>query len=358
MSEFSTDELLLDGFSLSEGAIVVPTDTDAIPDDSEDEECTLRRLVMAALRQALSERQLDLPLGPSIEPEDPSRLLSLNQLAVQLAVTGLSSDNVEFAAEPWQRVETAPQLLVAAGVDDELRIVQIPGVLTGDEVAAALGSCDPNAKTLQLPIQAFKGGIERLFTLALLVRPSALPRRSLLPSPNEPLLERVLDWCCGELSAAFDALGATLEPVDARAFRQAPDSDRGLPEGPLAIVSIPLGLEPSGEICTGAEALRCIERFRLLLIPSNGNREDGAPMPNQLNLRLEADPVGDLLPDGVQLSVQQGGRYQSMVTTTNTALELQLAANVAPILITITPPAGKPLELPGIQLQPTGTKSN
>jgi hypothetical protein len=353
MTEFSTDDLLLDGFPLSEDAIVVPAETYPALDDSEGEERSLRRLVLAALRQALQERQLDLPLGPTIEPEDPARLLSLNQLAVQLAITGLSSDSIAFASEPWQRSETAPQLLMAAGVDDELRIVQIAGVLTGDEVAAVLGSCDPEAKTLQLPIAAFKGGIERLFTLALLVRPSALPRRSLLPTPATPLLERVLDWCRGELSAAFDGLGATLVPVGATAFRQAPGSEGDLPEGSMAIVSIPLGLAPSGEIRTGAEALRCIERFRLLLIPSGrAVNDDGAPVPEQLSLRLQADPAGDLLPDGLELSVTQGGRRQSLVTADSKTLELQLPADNAPIQITIAPPSGAPLDLPAIQLQP------
>lgn len=353
MTEFSPDDLLLDGFPLSEDAIVVPAEAYPEPDGSEAEERSLRRLVLAALRQALQERQLDLPLGPSIEPEDPSRLLSLNQLAVQLAITGLCSDSVAFAAAPWRRSDTAPQLLVAAGVDDELRIVQIAGVLNGDELAAALGSCDPAAETLQLPIEAFKGGIERLFTLTLLVRPSALPRRSLLPTPAAPLLERVLDWCRGELSAAFNGLGARLLPVGATAFRQAPGRDGDLPEGSLTIVSIPLGLAPSGEIRTGDKALRCIERFRLLLIPSGAARDGSASMPEQLSLRLQADPVGDLLPDGVELSVTQSGRRQSLITADSTALELQLPADDAPILITITPPSGAPLELPAIQLQPT-----
>lgn len=345
MTDHHADDLLLDGFPLPDDAIVVPLEAVAQFPDDDDEPRALRRLVLAALRLELQQRLLDLPLGPTLDPEDPSRLLSLNRFAVQLAVMGLASDQVCFALEPWRHTETAPQLLLAAAVDDELRIVHIPGVLSAAEVAAALPGCNPDADWLQLPVAAFTGGLERLLTLVLLVSPSALPRRALVPLAPALVLEQVIDWCRGELSAAFDALGATLLPVGAAAFRQGGDSD--LPAAALAIVAIPLGLAATGEIRTGEQALRCIERFRLLLIPS------GESVPDQLNLRLQAEPVGDLLPEGIVLSIAQGGRRQSLVTADSTMLELRLPADVAPIHITITPPAGDSLDLPAVQLQPT-----
>ncbi|MEB3317950.1 MAG: hypothetical protein VKO39_07415 [Cyanobacteriota bacterium] len=349
MTEFSAEDLL-DGFPIPAEAIVVPAGATGTAEPPADEQRSLRRLVLAALRQALQDRQLSLPLGPSLDPEDPARLLSLNQLAVQLVVTGISSDQVSFDSDPWHRAETAPQLLVAASVDEDLRIVHIAGVLTASEVAAVHGDCDPDAQTLHLPIQAFKGGIERLFTLASLVRSSALPRCSLLQSAAVPLLARVGDWCRGELSAAFDAIGTTLIPVGASAFRQASDSSADLPEGSLAIVAIPLGLTPSGEIRTGDEAQRCVERFRLLLIPSASTKIHSNPQADQLTLRLQADPAGDLLPDGIALAVAQATRRQSLITANSTVLELQLPADEAPLLITITPPTGPALELPAVQL--------
>lgn len=341
---------LLDGFPSPQDAIVVPQEMVAPPDRFASHPRYLRHLVLAALRLALRERQLDLPLGPSLDPEDPTRLLSLNQLAVQLALTGISSDSVRFSSQPWQRTETAPQLLLAVAVDDDLRVVHIPGVLSADETIKALGACDTAASELELPVEAFKGGIERLLTLALLVRSSALPRRSLQPAPLAPGLAQVLDWCRGELTAALDALGATLMPVGATAFRQAPGSE--LPAGSLAIVALPLGLTASGELRTGDEALRCIERFRLLLIPSDGGSSGTDLHPDQLTLRLQADPVGDLLPDGVELCVFQGGRRQSLVTANSTALELRLPADDAPIQIRLNPPSGVALELPPVQLRP------
>lgn len=349
MTEFSTTGLL-DGFPLPEDAIVVPLEQTARPDDAEYSESQRRHLVLAALRLAMRERQLDLPLGPSLDPEDPTRLLSLNHLAVQLAITGISSDSVSFDSQPWQRTETAPQLLLAAAVDDDLRVVHIPGVLSADETIQALGNSDTAASELELPVEAFKGGIERLFTLALLVRSSALPRRSLQPTPATPLLAQVLDWCRGEMTAAFDALGATLMPVGAAAFRQASGDE--LPPGSLAKLALLLGLTASGELRTREEALRCVERFRLLLIPSGEGSPGKAPRPDRLTLRLQADPVGDLLPDDVELlCVSQGGRRQSLITASSTELELQLTLDNAPIQITLIPPSGVALEVwPPVQL--------
>ncbi|MFM7676614.1 MAG: hypothetical protein ACKO5F_13780 [Synechococcus sp.] len=372
MSDPTADERL-DGFPIPDGAIVVPLQprppadaptnpplnppTQSSGEGGEGELRQLRHLAITALRFALQERQLDLPLGPSLDPEDPKRLLSLNHLAVQLAITGLSSDVVSFATSPWRRQETAPQLLLVAAIDDELGVVHVPGVLTAAEVASAVGRCDLEQESLELPLEAFSGGLERLFTLALLVRPEALPRQALQPAAPMPLLSQVLDWCRGELSAALDGLGATLMPVSASAFRSGPSSAEAPPPGTLAIVALPLGLSASGELCTGSEALRCIERFRLLLIPtettSAGAGVAGAePRPDQLMLRLQADPVGDLIPDGVEITVFQGGRRQSLTTASSTALELRLPADDALIAITITPPSGQALQLPPLQILP------
>lgn len=367
MSDPAADELL-DGLPIPEGAIVVPLEpspaatanppanlTANLPADVEQAELRRQRhLALTALRLALEERQLDLPLGPSLDPEDPQRLLSLNHLAVQLAVTGLTSDRVCFATNPWRRQETAPQLLLVAAIDEELGVVHVPGVLTAAEVASAVGRCDLEQDSLELPLEAFQGGLERLFTLALLVRPEALPRQALQPATPVPLLSQVLDWCRGELSAALDGLGASLVPVSASAFRSGPTSVEAPPLGTLAIVALPLGLSASGELRTGSQAQRCIERFRLLLIPLHtATAAAGAELrPDQLMLRLQADPVGDLIPNGIEITVFQGGRRQSLTTASSTQLELRLPADDALIEITITPPSGRALHLPPLQILP------
>jgi len=65
----------LEALPLPLGAIELPIDQQAL---------TARALAVAALRQALAERQLNLPFGPALGAEEEDRSLSLNRFAVQL----------------------------------------------------------------------------------------------------------------------------------------------------------------------------------------------------------------------------------------------------------------------------------
>ena len=92
---------------------------------------TFRQMVIAALKQVLKGRRLALPLGPESALDDENRLVMLNRFAVQLAPAGLAADQINVDLEPWKQTNTAPQLLLAALVDDENDVVAFPGVLTG-----------------------------------------------------------------------------------------------------------------------------------------------------------------------------------------------------------------------------------
>lgn len=354
MSDHLHPEALI-AIPLPDEAILV---TDLMPIEGEDEERHRRRLAITALQRSIAERRLTLTLGPTLDPQEPDRLLSLNRVAIQLVITGLTSDQVLIPTTAWQQQATAPQLVLAVALDDELGVVQALGVLTAPElIAAARGASAGDMiadDMIALPVESFRGGLQRLFSLALLASPDILPRCALEPTARMATLSRVLDWCLGELSAALEELGASLEPVSVAAFRQASTTHEEPPPGALAIVALPLGLATNGELRTGMEAKRCIERFQLLLIPVAVSQvaPGNSSQPTQLLLQLQGDPAGDLMPDGVELTVFQGGRRQSLTTATSTQLELQLPADEALIEITITPPSAPALQLPPLQLLP------
>ncbi|QNI71998.1 hypothetical protein [Cyanobium sp. NS01] len=338
----------LEAFAIPDDAIVLPrqrwTETADQPERQQ------RQLALAALRQAMADRELRLPLGPELDPEDPERLLALNHFSVQLATTGLLSDEVNVLPGPWQRGETAPQLLLVAAVDAESAVVQFPGVLTAAEVVAAVGRAANASEPLVLPIETLRGGIERLFTLVQLLDPAAIPRQSLRPVAASAGAVSVLDWLLGLLPPALDELGANLIPATAGAFRGVALAPETRAERALAILSIPLGLTGAGDLVTGDPARRCIERFQLLLIPT-GEPAIGAELnAERLSLRLVGELQGDLLPDGLVLSAIQGSRRQSVSSSTSTLLELELPAADELIEVSLTPPGGSPLVLPPLQL--------
>ena len=309
-----------------------------------------RRLAIAALRQAMAERALDLPLGPQIDPEDPDRLLVLNRFALQLSTTGFCSDETAIAADLWQHTDTAPQLLLLAAIDEENGAVHFPGVLTGEEVVAAAGRSLSTDGQILLPVDAFRGGIDRLFTLVQILDPRTLPRRSWVPQPQGAPVARVLDWLQGLLPPSLDDLGASLVPLTAGAFRQAGAGSQTSGEAALAALSIPLGLSAEGEVMSAEAAGACIERFRLLLLPCGEPGEIPQHTPDRLLLRLVGELEGDLLPDGLQLSAVQGNRRLSVTTAASAMVELTVPASDAPIEVTVTPAGGQPLVLPPLQL--------
>ena len=240
---------------------------------------------------------------------------------------------------------TAPQLLLAALVDEENDVVWFPGVLTGQEFVAAAKSSPRLGDQVLLEPESFGGGLDRLFTLVQLLDPAALPRHSLLPATAslQQTVIAVADWLSGQLDGALaQAFGAEWQHVTQGAFRSgltAATNDA------LALVAIPLGLDGKQLVC-GQAADGCIERFVLQMI-ATGN----APVtPDGLVLRLTAAMSGDLLPDGLTLTASQGSHEQRQSTAADTSIELVFQGGQELINVRLSYPGSDDLVLPPLQL--------
>lgn len=294
------DTLLLDRF-----------DPDAPPLDR-------TALALQALRQQL--RELGLPLrlrelAGGSHPGD-SRLLQLGGCRVQLVCASFGSDVLPVPASAWRRSGPMPHLLLGAWVEEECGAVRLPGVLTAAELCGGALAClhttrpaaDPTADPVPLPLTALRGGLDRLFALVRLMAPEAL-----LPPAPAPV--RLRDWLDGVLDGALLALGAELLPAGAGAFRAAAPAAS---PAALATVAIPLGLV-LGQLEAGPGSAAASERFRLLL--QLGGEVAG---PQWLEVRLEPDLPGDLLPERLTLHV--GDR---VIGTGDAGGSIRLALRVA-----------------------------
>ena len=301
-----------------------------------------RELVIAALRQRLEDGRFAFPIGPSLDLANPERLLSLNGFAVQLLIAGFSADEVILPLSHWHRPGAAPQLVVAARLDEENQVVQFAGVMTDSELEVALqadrAALKASADRTLLPLSSFRGGVERLLTLVQLLHPEAISREGLTPGRQSSVVS-VLDWLSGQLDDALQGLGGSLVPATAGSFRSALDTNVDA----LAVLSIPLGLE-DGQLCSGAAAVDCIERFRLLLIPS------GVDHPERLLLRLVPELDGDLLPAGLTLVAQQGDWSQTMTSRVDTQLEMSFSASDQLLQVGLRFLGSRDLDLPPLQL--------
>jgi hypothetical protein len=328
----------LEAFPMPVGAIELD-DSAAAPN--------ARALAVAALQRALRDRRLALPLGPETALGDEQRLLHLNRFGVQLATAGVLADQLAIDAAPWASEATAPQLLLAALVDEENTVVAFPGVLTGQEFLELAREAERSGEAVLLDPLAFRGGVDRLLTLVQLLEPEALPRLSLAPAAQAAVgtVVAVIDWLRGQLDEALSALGGELAPVAAGAFRGAVvalEAD----EQALAMLVIPFGIS-GDQLVSGDAARRCVRKFQLALIPTG---TDHATNPTGLVLRLSSAVPGALLPDGLQLEARQGSHRQTISSAMSTELELVFQASDQLLDVSLRYGEAAPVQLPSLQL--------
>ena len=304
---------------------------------------TSRQMVIAALKQVLKQRRLTLPLGPESALDDENRLVMLNRFAVQLAPAGLAADQINVDLEPWKQTNTAPQLLLAALVDDENDVVAFPGVLTGKEFVDLAKGSNPASKTVVMETEEFKGGIDRLLMFVQLLEQEALPRLSIVPVTASAVgaIVAVGDWLLGQLDDALSALGGELTPVAAGAFRGAAGASEEA--NALAKLVIPLGLQ-GDQLVSGDAATRCVRRLQLTLIPTGDEQVSG------MVVLLSNAVAGALLPDGLRLEAGQGGHDQSVTSEMSSQLKLIVNAGDDVVNISLRFGEGKPIRLPALQL--------
>jgi hypothetical protein len=309
-----------------------------------------RVLAIAALKEVLASQKAPLPLGPSIDAEEEGRLLSLNRFALQLVTTGLAADQIAIDKSVWMQESTAPQLLLAAQVDEENDVVVFTGVLTGAEFISLARSAKPSTEIIIIDTNEFKGGAERLLTLVQLLEPAALPRLPLKTSPYNAQRKviAIADWINGQIDGVLgQSFGANLQPLSVGAFRtnialrfiSLPDNNA------LALVSIPLGLA-DGQLVSGLAAETCIERFVLQMLATGSNPSS----PDGLILLLSASIDGDLLPNGLCISACQGSHTQQQIAEDNTKIEFNFSGGTELINVSLGFPGSNDLVLPPLQL--------
>ncbi|MFM7265639.1 MAG: hypothetical protein ACKOZW_08660, partial [Cyanobium sp.] len=291
-------------------------------------------LALRALRQQL--RELGLPLrlreiggGGDGAAGGDGRLLQLQGCRIHLVCVPFAAESLAVPAALWRRSGPPPHLLLGAWVEEECGAVRLPGVLTAAELCAG-PLADPAAPdSLPVPLEAFRGGLDRLFALVRLMAPEAL-----LPPAPAPL--RLGDWLEGVLDGALLALGAELLPAGAGAFRGGVPAAPTAPAPALATVAIPLALV-LGQLEAGPSPGPASERFRLLL------QLCGEVAGRQwLEVRLEPELPGDLLPE--RLTLQVGDRQFATGDDGGSApLVLTLPAGEGPITIALTHSGGSRL---------------
>jgi len=172
MNDFLNDGL--EAFPIPEEAIIL------------DEKINLsgRQIVIKALEKTIKERNLDFKLGPVLNLNDPSRTIILNKFDIQITTSSLISDETTFSLKNSKIEGKGPQLILAAQVEEDSKIVFFKGVLTSNEFKEIIDKKDIRRDELNISLDSFTGGIDRLFRLIRLLDTEAIPRLNLVSKSN------------------------------------------------------------------------------------------------------------------------------------------------------------------------------
>ena len=131
----------MEAFPIPEGSVLL----------QENKLSSFREFSINALKQILRERNLTLPLGPESGLKESKRLINLNRFSIQVLTTGITSDEISIPLENWYKSGAAPQILLAAKIDEENNVVYFPGILTGPEFKKLVKHRLKNQKEINLP---------------------------------------------------------------------------------------------------------------------------------------------------------------------------------------------------------------
>tara|TARA_Y100001978_G_scaffold200431_1_gene216712 strand:- start:820 stop:2628 length:1809 start_codon:yes stop_codon:yes gene_type:complete len=120
-----------------------------------------------------------------------NNLFKIKNFLVQIVISHPTSKSVLIPINTWIKKKQFPEIILFAQVNDESKSVYFPGVLTAQEVFNDFEIFNnPNDKEYFIPISKFKGGINRLFSIVTILKPSKLLRinwkfNKLVLSPNQ-----------------------------------------------------------------------------------------------------------------------------------------------------------------------------
>ena len=175
MSDFIDEEL--EAFPIPEEAIFL----------DEKLNLSVREMIVLAMDNYIKEKNLNLKLGPAMALNDPLRSIILNKFDIQIITSELIADEAKISLKNSKIEGKGPQLILAAQVEEDSKIVYFKGVLTSLEFKEILNKKDIRKDEFNISLDSFKGGIDRLFRLVRLLDTEAIPRLNLSSKSNSDI---------------------------------------------------------------------------------------------------------------------------------------------------------------------------
>ena len=143
---------------------------------------SLDQASIVALKKVISDENLNLEVKLISSIKDLDCLVEINKFYIQIVITGISSDEAIIPLKRWYQRNSAPQLILAMSIDEENGLIEFPGLITEKEFKNLIKEPNPKNKYVNIPINSFKGGINRLLSMIQILDLEALSREGLRES--------------------------------------------------------------------------------------------------------------------------------------------------------------------------------
>ena len=143
---------------------------------------SLDQASIVALKKVISDENLNLEVKLISSIKDLDCLVEINKFYIQIVITGISSDEAIIPLERWYKKNSAPQLILAMSIDEENGLIEFPGLITEKEFKKLIKEPNPKNKYVNIPINSFKGGINRFLSMIQILDLEALSREGLRES--------------------------------------------------------------------------------------------------------------------------------------------------------------------------------
>ncbi len=153
----------------------------------------LSQLALLGIKETIRQRGINLKVKKKRDVTELDCLFEINNFSIQVIFAGFSSDQIIVPLDRWYKINNAPQIILAANIDEESNIVCFKGIITAKEFINIYINKNAKGQSFEIPLSEFKGGINRLLSFVQILDSKALTRKGLIKnqSNKESFFEKI-----------------------------------------------------------------------------------------------------------------------------------------------------------------------
>ena len=164
----------IDALPIPEDAVILKTKN--ILDSSQ--------LALLGIKEIIKQRGINLKVKKKRDLTELDCVFEINNFSIQVVFAGFSSDQIIIPLKRWYKINNAPQIILAANIDEESNIVSFQGIITAKEFINIYLKKNAKGQSFEIPLSEFKGGINRLLSFVQILDSKALSRSGLTSKLN------------------------------------------------------------------------------------------------------------------------------------------------------------------------------